>query len=194
MRLFHIVHVDDSPLFSQQLSDSLTTATTVVHSYRNGSLAKGFVEQGKCDVLIVDSSGFEFAAEARQRSLVERIVVLSGSPENAQFCPSLSLRKLDNCRDELKAFLAEAYLEMVEHHLAKGRTRKDVFAELTDDEREKYTGKVLVLSGVPEKVVFAAESLLDAENFIRQLKKKTRCRLVQGPPAVKMRLADLEEV
>lgn len=193
MRLFYIVHVDDNLTFSQQVRESLTSATTVVHSFRTGAQAREMVERGDCDVLIVDSSGFEFAAEARQRSLVERIVVLSGSPENATFLPSLSLRKLDGCRDQLKAFLADAHAAVVGDQWASRRTRRDIFATLSDADRIKYAGKVLVLAGAPEQIVFAGESLAEAEGFVRGSEQNSTWRLVQSPPAVKLCLSDLQE-
>ena len=71
--------------------------------------------------------------------------------------------------------------------------RLDVFRDLTSEQLTDYRGKVLVVSGQPERVVVVADTLAEAEQMVQATAHaKTRCRFIQGPPVSNLTLADLE--
>lgn len=69
----------------------------------------------------------------------------------------------------------------------------DVFGGSSPTELSDYRGKVLVVTGQPERVVLVADTLAEAEQKCRESAWRNQpCRFVQGPPALPMTLAELE--
>lgn len=189
-----IAHIDDNGLYSNEFKDTFESAVASVFSFRHGDDARSFVHEGKADVLVVDQAGFKFAREIQGLSLVKAVVVLSGAPENAEFDADLKLKKLDidHVTTEITALIERLTADrFVASDDSSGRD--DLFSDMSESQRRQYAGQVLVISGSPERVEFAGQTLDEAEDFIRESTSAgSRFRIVQAPPVEKLTLADME--
>lgn len=184
-----IVHFDDNPGFLETFRTVFNSAVASVRSVADGEEAREIVQQGECDVLVVDRSGFAFAKEMLEaKTRFDAVVVLSGAPELADFEADLLLQKLgDNNFEQIFQLL---------NNLVRRRWSTPTVGGKVDslaDEMVANPGKLLILSGTPETVVFRASSLTEAESFIRgQLPTRKSYRIFQCPPQRRMTLAEME--
>jgi len=188
-----IAHIDDNDIYSREFKDTFESAVANVFSFRQAGDAKAFVHGRKADVLVVDHEGFEFAQEIQGSSLVKAVVVLSSSPEKAKFEADLRLKKLDI--EHVTVEMAELIERLAADQLiiSDDGDRADLFLNMSESDRRKYAGQVLVVSGSPERVEFAGQTLGEAEDFIRNTPPAvSRFRIVQSPPVEKLTLADME--
>ena len=177
-----ILHVDDNPDFRQTFKFLLEKERRSVWSCGDPSEADQLVAERDFDALVVDSHGFAFAEAMKRCGKPMKIVALSNHPNNAEaFCDAL-IAKTD------PDWLSKALIETNPY-----THRRDIFAELSSRQLKEYRGKVFVVRQTSEDVVFVAESLPDAEDWVKESSyAKELCRFVQGPPTEDLTLEELE--
>jgi CheY-like chemotaxis protein len=174
-----VLHIDDIGDFRSGIESLLNDNGFDVISLPNSVAAKDLRPGDDFDAALLDNAGFQYGGVLRKSSVDIPIIALSRSPEDADFSPDLRLRKSQS-----------DWSQQLLHFLNR---RLDVFRNISDDVRNKYLNKILIVSGRPERVVIVADSVEDARRQFASSRYAGRyCRVVQGPVSNAVSLAILE--
>jgi DNA-binding NtrC family response regulator len=187
-----VIHVDDSQAYLMVFRQSFESATIDIRSFASAKSARSSVENGECDVLVVDHEGFQLAKEMQNRFGIDSIVVISSQSCVPPFQASLRVEKLDStCHSKVSDLLQSAVKRKVDKGLAEHPTSEQrVISRRVN--YEQYPGEVLVVGLDSNTVLFHSPSLEKAESWIRdQVKGRARCRILQSPPRERVSFAEL---
>ena len=200
MKPIRLVHIDDSYLFREQFREVFSSPVADVISFVDGDSAREFIENEACDVVVVDRSGFNLAKKISERSGANpTLVVLSSEPQKAPFKPALSLAKLETtCFEEL-GYLVEILAEQA----ILDRVREvrpglsGIFDRMSESERKKWAGKVLLFTEAYDKIVYSSDTLSDVKDFLSRQEPLSNGQvrhyhIVQAPPLTKLSLFEFE--
>src|SRR5437899_3864879 len=91
-----VLHIDDNRHYRDPFKSRLEKEGMIVRDCGDGGEAAGLLPGRDFDVLVVDSSGFDYAKKARQLAESLTLIVLSTHPETAHFTADALIAKSDD--------------------------------------------------------------------------------------------------
>lgn len=209
-----ILHIDDNSDFRDAFETAIARKAYQVHSCADSNAVAKLIPLRDYNVLVTDSSGFKYCESIGVLVNSVFVAVLSSrSNPKPKFKANVILSKtdptwLEKLDTALNAWFAERTkkkgldqgdpkvhhpqrMEAFPHQIAD---QSDPLSALDEKALQVYTDKVIVISVNRNRIIFAASTLLEAKELVKNSSFANElCRYVPGPTSVPYTLQEIEQ-